>query len=91
MPEYELGMREVMKAKVASPASFIIQKLLINEERKSEWKREKDLDAVRYVLLHVKASRKYNEELKESILSAPRKWRKAIIDTTGKNGIDLGL
>ena len=80
-----------MKVKVASPVSFVIQKLLINEERKPEWKKEKDLDAVRYVLIYVKASRKYNEELKESILSAPRKWKKAIIDTAAKNGIDLGL
>lgn len=82
---------EGMKVKVASPVSFVIQKLLINEERKPEWKKEKDLDAVRYVLIYVKASRKYNEELKESILSAPRKWKKAIIDTAAKNGIDLGL
>lgn len=82
---------EGMKVKVASPASFIIQKLLINEERKPEWKKEKDLDAVRYVLLYVKASRKYYDELRESILSAPRKWKKAIIDTATKNGIELGL
>ena len=51
----------------------------------------KDLDAIRYVLIFVKASRKYSEELKESVLSAPRKWRKAIIDTAAKNGLDLGL
>lgn len=82
---------EGMKVKVASPASFIIQKLLINEERKPEWKKEKDLDAVRYVLIYVKASRKYHEELKESVLSAPRKWRKAILETAAKSGIDLGL
>lgn len=82
---------EGMKVKVASPASFIIQKLLINEERKPEWKKEKDLDAVRYVLAYVQASRKYNEELKESILSAPKKWRKAILETAAKNGIDLGF
>lgn len=82
---------EGMKVKVASPASFVIQKLLINEERKPEWKKEKDLEAVRYVLIYVKASRKYNEELKESVLSAPKKWKKAIIDTAAKNGIDLGL
>ena len=82
---------EDMKVKVASPASFVIQKLLINDERKPEWKKGKDLDAVRYVLIFVKASRKYSEELKESVLSAPRKWRKAIIDTAAKNGLDLGL
>ena len=82
---------EGMKVKVASPASFVIQKLLINEERKPEWKRGKDLDAIRYVLIFVKASRKYSEELRESVLSAPRKWRKAIIDTATKNGLDLGL
>ena len=82
---------EGMQIKVASPASFVIQKLLINGERKPEWKREKDLDAVRYVLIRVKASQKYRDELKESILSAPRKWRNAIIAAAAKNGIDLGL
>lgn len=82
---------EGMKVKVASPASFVIQKLLINDERKPEWKKGKDLDAIRYVLIFVKASRKYSEELKKSVLSAPRKWRKAIIDTAAKNGLDLGL
>lgn len=80
-----------MKIKVASPASFVIQKLLINEERKPEWKREKDLDAVRYVLNYIKASKKYDEELRESVLSAPKKWRKIIIEAATKNGIDLGL
>ena len=82
---------EGMKIKVASPASFVVQKLLINGERKPEWKKEKDLDAVRYVLIYVNASQKYREELKNSILSAPRKWKKAILDTAMKNKIDLGL
>ena len=82
---------EGITVKVASPASFVIQKLLINEEREPEWKREKDLDAVRYVLIYVKASRKYLEELKNSILSAPKKWRKAILEVAAKNGIDLGI
>ena len=44
-----------------------------------------DLDAIRYVLIFVKESRKYSEELKESILPAPRKWKKAIIDTLRKH------
>ena len=59
--------------------------------RKPEWKREKDLDAVRYVLIYVKASRKYRDELKSSVTSAPRKSRRVIIDAAAKAGIDLGL
>ena len=82
---------EGMKIKVASPASFVVQKLLINGERKPEWKKEKDLDAVRYVLIFVNASQKYRDELKNSILSAPRKWKKTILDTAVKNKIDLGF
>ena len=82
---------EGMKVKVASPASLVIQKLLINEERKPEWKKEKDLDAVRYVLAYVNASRKYHDELKKRVINAPRKWRKAILDAATKNEIDQKL
>ena len=80
---------EGMTIRVASPSSFIIQKLLINDERKPEWKREKDLEAIKYVLTYVKASRKYYEELCASINLAPRKWKKIIIETAKKNLIDL--
>lgn len=75
--------------KVVSPASFVMQKLLINQERKPESKREKDLDAVRYVLTFVKASHKYSDELKTSIESSPKKWKKAILDAAKNNGIEL--
>lgn len=82
---------EGMQVKVASPASFVLQKLLINEERKPEWKKAKDLEAVKYVLGYVKASKKYAEELKKSIEEAPRKWRKTILDTAKNHNIDLGI
>ena len=76
---------------VVSPVSFILQKLLINKERTPEYKKEKDIDAVRYILDFVKASRKYSEELKQSFESCPKKWKKSIKETTDKYNIDLGL
>jgi len=82
---------EGLKIKVASPASFILQKLLINDERKPDWKKEKDIDAVRYVLEYVLASPKYSFELKETLNSSPPKWRKAILNTANKYNINLGI
>ncbi len=43
-----------LKVNVVSPVSFVLQKLLINNERKSEYKKLKDLDAIKYVLGFVK-------------------------------------
>lgn len=78
-----------LSVKVASPVSFVLQKLLINSERKPETKKEKDLDAVRYVLSFVRASKKYMEELESSLAMAPKKWRKAITETAFAHEIDL--
>ena len=74
---------------VASPVSFVLQKLLINEERQSLEKKNKDLDAVRYVLNFIKLSNKYFAELKESLETYPKKWKKTIFETAKKNNIEL--
>jgi len=72
---------------IPSPASYCLQKLLINNER-SETKRLKDIDAVRYVLGFVMASNKYKFEFIESLNNAPKKWKKNIITTMSKYGLD---
>ena len=72
---------------VPSPTSYCLQKLLINKER-TEVKKAKDIDAVKYVLGYVFASVKYKEEFMESFNSAPKKWKKAIIETIEANGLD---
>ena len=38
--------------------------------------KEKDLDAIRYVLTYVKASHKYSKEFRDSVDASPRKWKK---------------
>ena len=76
---------------IVSPVSFVLQKLLINKERKLENKKEKDIDAVKYVLTYINASHKYSEELKQSLQKYPKKWKKAIIETAEKYNIDLDL
>lgn len=65
-----------LMVKVASPTSFILQKLLINSERKE--KAEKDMRSIKEVLTFVKASRKMTGELKELYDSLPKSWKKKI-------------
>ena len=72
---------------VPSPASYCLQKLLINKER-TEDKKIKDIDAVRYILEFVAASPKYKKEFVESFNSAPKKWKKAIKETMEENKLD---
>ena len=72
---------------VPSPASYCLQKLLINKER-SEVKKAKDIDAVRYILGYVLASNKYSAEFIESFNNAPKKWQKEIREAIKTNGLD---
>ena len=72
---------------IPSPASYCLQKLLINKER-TEDKKIKDIDAVRYILEFVAASPKYKKEFVESFNSAPKKWKKAIKETMEENKLD---
>ena len=72
---------------VPSPASYCLQKLLINKERE-EVKKAKDIDAVKYILKYVLASKKYKEEFIESFNSAPKKWKKAINETIEANELN---
>lgn len=72
---------------VPSPASYCLQKLLINKER-TDAKKAKDIDAVKYILGYVLASNKYRAEFIESFNSAPKKWKKAIIETIEANKLD---
>lgn len=71
---------------IPSPASYCLQKLLINKER-SATKKVKDIEAVKYILGFVASSAKYREEFIESLNSAPKKWKKAIIETMEINGL----
>ena len=80
---------ESMLVNVVSPVSFVLQKLLIHHERKTEYKKEKDLDAIRYVLGFVKESNKYNQELKESLSTYPKKWKKTILTNALECNIEL--
>ena len=62
---------------IVSPVSFVLQKLLINKERKPENKKEKDIDAVKYVLTYINASHKYSEELKQSLQEYPKEMEES--------------
>ena len=73
--------------KVASPASYVIQKLLILETRKL--KEEKDIKSIENVLFYIKASGKYVDELKKLYESLPKKWKKKVNDSLNNNNIIL--
>ena len=69
-----------MNIKVASPTSYVLQKLLVNKSRKGD-KQEKDIESVKWVLVFIKASKKYYEELNTLFKGFPLKWQKQIIKT----------
>ena len=75
--------------KVVSPVSFVLQKLLINSERTPEYKKEKDIEAVKYVLSFIKISGKYYDELINALDAYPKKWKRAIIKTLEQYNISL--
>lgn len=80
---------ESYRVNIPSPSSFCLQKLLINKDRRED-KRIKDIDAVRYVLDYVVASKKYKNEFIESFNAAPKKWRRIIKEAIVTNElIDL--
>lgn len=78
-----------LNVNVISPVSFVLQKLLINKERIPEYKKEKDIEAVKYVLNFVKTSPKYYQELQKSLNTYPKKWKKAIFETASLNKIEF--
>lgn len=73
--------------KVASPASYVLQKLIINERR--EEKQEKDIESIKHVLGYICSSKKSLEELQELYCSLPKKWKKKIINVCNKNAISV--
>lgn len=75
--------------KVASPASFVLQKLLINEKR-NENKKQKDLEAVRSVLAHMQNNQTHIKELKRLFNQLSKKQRNRILKTANDNSIVLG-
>ena len=79
---------EGINVKVASPASFILQKLLIIEKREKE-KKIKDIQSIKKVLLYVKGSNKSFNELKNLYSSLPKTWKKKINKTIKEYDVDL--
>lgn len=76
-----------IQVKVASPASYVLQKLLINNKRGE--KAEKDIQSVKVVLGYIVTSKKYFNELHSLFVSLPKKWQKQIKETAEKNDIEL--
>ena len=73
---------------IPSPASFCLQKLLINNER-SAAKKEKDIDAIKYMMPFIIKSHKYSDEFLKTLDNAPKKWKKEIMQNIIKNNIEI--
>ncbi len=76
-----------MIIKVASPASYILQKMLIHKDRKD--KKEKDAESIKNVLFYLNASEKYKQELKKIYIQLPNKWKSTINKVALEQNIPL--
>jgi hypothetical protein len=76
-----------IRVKVASPAAFVIQKILINERRGS--KTEKDKEAILYVATFVGSSRKTVEDFQILFGELPRKWKAKVLLFFKSNDVNL--
>ena len=84
----EVNFHDIL-VRVASPASYVIQKLLINNERGE--KKEKDIDSIRHVLIYLFASKTYTEEFLNLIKNLPKKWKRKIQKTSVENGLNINF
>lgn len=73
--------------RVASPSSYVLQKLIINSKR--VMKSEKDLESIEYVLNFIKMSPKSHFELLTLYNSLPKSWQKKINQISRNNNINL--
>lgn len=76
-----------IQIKVASPSSFVLQKLLVNDVRGN--KKEKDIQAINEVMFYIGLSGKFTEDLKEQFKALPQKWKKRILNNASINNIVL--
>ena len=81
---------EGMTIKVASPISYVFQKLLIHKDRKLD-KKESDIASIKYVLSGIALSKNYKKEMKNVFNSLPIKWKKKIIQNAEDIQIDLSI
>lgn len=77
-----------IKIKIASPASFVLQKLLIND-RRDDNKKQKDLDSVRLVLSYIRTSPSHERELYKVLSELGKKQRNRILKVASDNSIVL--
>lgn len=77
-----------IKIKIASPVSFVLQKLLINERRDIS-KKQKDLEAIKSILPYIKANLKFKKELERIFSQLSKKQRNIILKTANENRIIL--
>lgn len=88
IPNYVEVAYQGIKIKIASPASFVLQKFLINSERDKS-KKQKDLEAALLVFSYIKDDPKYLKELKDVFLKLSKKQRNRVLKVASANSIDL--
>ena len=74
---------------VPEPGAYVLHKLHINPSRMPSYKKEKDIDAVNALLIHIKNS-EYEQKRMETIFNnLTQKSRRIIEDVCKKNYIEL--
>lgn len=73
--------------KVASPAVFVIQKILIQDRR--GLKGEKDKAAIAYVASFLPASRKMSTDFYRVLSSLPLRWKRKVLTYFQANGLKM--
>jgi len=80
---FEIGQDDFVLV-VPEPEAYIVQKLLINPERKPMYKKEKDIEGIRGLLPYVNVNR-----LQEIFNSLTEKQKIAVVQTKKKHFIDF--
>jgi hypothetical protein len=74
---------------IPEPAAYVLQKLLASPTRSPVYKREKDINAVRELLVHIKQSTNDAERIKTILSELPPKAQRTIHGVCQANYIDL--
>lgn len=76
---------------VPKPAAYALHKLVINEDRKPDYKKEKDIEAVRNILIAIQKSPDESKNIQNIYERLTVKQQRRIQNTCQKYGIELPL
>ncbi len=78
-----------IKARVPEAAYYVVHKLVINERRQNEMKKEKDLQTAKAIGEFLLEDQKERENLKIIFEKLPKKWKKMVLRTIESSSEEL--